>query len=86
MRALIEASRAPAAPAEIVLVLSNNPGAAELCDDSRHCHGRGRSSRVPDRAAFDEPDCHLRRRRRFRLPRRFHAAVHAAPVGAGATG
>ena len=30
MRALIEACRAPAAPAEIVLVLSNNPGAGGL--------------------------------------------------------
>jgi len=63
MRALIEACRAPAAPAEIVLVLSNNPGAGGLS----YATTAGIPTAVvnhrayPDRAAFDaELDRHLR--------------------------
>jgi phosphoribosylglycinamide formyltransferase-1 len=63
MQALIEACRAPTAPAEIVLVLSNNPGAAGL----RYADQAGIPTTVvdhrtfKDRAAFDvEIDRRLR--------------------------
>jgi phosphoribosylglycinamide formyltransferase-1 len=63
MQALIESCRAPAAPAEIVLVLSNDPAAAGL----RYAEGAGIPTTVvdhrtfKDRAAFDvEIDRRLR--------------------------
>ena len=64
MQALIEACRAPAAPAEIVLVLSNNPDAGGLSlRGDRPASPRPSSiiARTADRAAFDaELDRRLR--------------------------